>query len=1116
MNLKNFFKQAFMAVLAMSALNAAAGNIDATTARMTANSFWKQKAADAAGLADGAKQYDYVSSEHRRAKTGETVTITAADMQKGGTAASEYGYYFTYNGNNSDAAATVDANGTTVLNVYYDRREITYNFNSSSYFTVPSYTGVVDGETVVLTPDGNGGYTYQKEGETVNTYGWRYTDRNNRTYNLPSSYINGIFYSVRGTNGNPNSGTASAYTQDNLPPDNDTTQYYCYDTYDRRFYAIEKYITGSTASYTTEPYTGEVTISSMQTRSVSYRGLFGSNFENWPDPGTNRVWTSTYNGRTVSLPLALTLFDPQAALDPSAAQTTVDFTASNYSTGNTMTIYVQDTNGEWGYSDDYVLTTANLGSNGRWYPTETFEGFTVHSYQIARNLNPNGSWTPVTSSGSFSYNNSNVFLRYSRNQHSIHFISQGDHVTGRTEQIVDDVYYDSDLSKYAEGGSDYYVPTNGREGYYFAGWYSDPDCQIPFDFNIKMPDHNITVYAKWDTYRVRVVLVPTPNNEHNDEVEFANNQSLSFRLDYNEQVSNANINSSVAKRPGYKLIGWYYSPDFDPASEIHFPVLINKDNPGIDMNYQSGEDWDRYGDNDGSHDNVRGILKMYAKWELDVDENSVYVEYDVDDVYRTYDTAGILQTTIPVDDNKYALTNNHVTFQVAEAPTQYTSGFEFSKWVLLNPDGSESDILYYPADTASEIPDSFICEETITDDLGNTAVIKKIRLKAKFNIETEKVTTVTFDGNGGVTNDSARQERVTEAYPINKDFTMKEEDSFVREGYTLIGWAFERDDGSRITAEDYKSAVTTMTSDQLIQAGIYQLGQKVAADNLPISDENNWDPLENTVYAVWEPHRYTVTITKMVDGETASDKDFTFTASAPGFIFEQGDAGYALKESAEGADVSFDLANAESVTIREVPYGTKLTFRETPCAGYIVESVDAEQISDPDGSPLENRIDLAGKDGKQYEVRGNIAITYTNKKGLVPVVLRKVGYSNTDPQEQIHPLAGACFKIHEGSISGDCVTAEVGGEEVSEFTSAGANAVFFSGELKMGVRYYLEETEVPDGYNAPAGNYYFTIAEGGITLNCDVPTGQSSYDVPAEEPSIFPVSCLQALPWQVL
>ena len=37
MNLKNFFQQAFLAVLAVSALNATAGNIDASTARMTAN-----------------------------------------------------------------------------------------------------------------------------------------------------------------------------------------------------------------------------------------------------------------------------------------------------------------------------------------------------------------------------------------------------------------------------------------------------------------------------------------------------------------------------------------------------------------------------------------------------------------------------------------------------------------------------------------------------------------------------------------------------------------------------------------------------------------------------------------------------------------------------------------------------------------------------------------------------------------------------------------------------------------------------------------------------------------------------------------------------------------------
>ena len=44
MYLKHFFKQAFLAAIAVSTLNAAAGNIDANVARMTANSFWKQKA----------------------------------------------------------------------------------------------------------------------------------------------------------------------------------------------------------------------------------------------------------------------------------------------------------------------------------------------------------------------------------------------------------------------------------------------------------------------------------------------------------------------------------------------------------------------------------------------------------------------------------------------------------------------------------------------------------------------------------------------------------------------------------------------------------------------------------------------------------------------------------------------------------------------------------------------------------------------------------------------------------------------------------------------------------------------------------------------------------------
>ena len=172
-----------------------------------------------------------------------------------------------------------------------------------------------------------------------------------------------------------------------------------------------------------------------------------------------------------------------------------------------------------------------------------------------------------------------------------------------------------------------------------------------------------------------------------------------------------------------------------------------------------------------------------------------------------------------------------------------------------------------------------------------------IRLHAAFDVEEEnKATMVTFDGNGGVTNDTAAQERVTEAVAVNKDFLMKDGESFVREGYDLIGWAFQRDDGSKITPEAYKSAVASLTAEQLIEAGIYQLGQKVAADNKLISGENNWDPLENTVYAVWEPKKYTVTVKKLVEGEETADKQFGFTVAAEGsFVLSQEDASFNLE-----------------------------------------------------------------------------------------------------------------------------------------------------------------------------------------------------------------------------
>lgn len=42
-----------------------------------------------------------------------------------------------------------------------------------------------------------------------------------------------------------------------------------------------------------------------------------------------------------------------------------------------------------------------------------------------------------------------------------------------------------------------HIPHPEKEGKYFAGWYKDIDCTIPWDFENDVVDGNVTLYAKW-------------------------------------------------------------------------------------------------------------------------------------------------------------------------------------------------------------------------------------------------------------------------------------------------------------------------------------------------------------------------------------------------------------------------------------------------------------------------------------------------------------------------------------------------------------------------------------------------------------------------------------------
>lgn len=65
------------------------------------------------------------------------------------------------------------------------------------------------------------------------------------------------------------------------------------------------------------------------------------------------------------------------------------------------------------------------------------------------------------------------------------------------------VLYEDSISSYNKNGSNYFAPTYA--GYMFEGWYLDKTCSVAANFN-KMPAGGITVYAKWQRIQYRVFL----------------------------------------------------------------------------------------------------------------------------------------------------------------------------------------------------------------------------------------------------------------------------------------------------------------------------------------------------------------------------------------------------------------------------------------------------------------------------------------------------------------------------------------------------------------------------------------------------------------------------------
>ena len=266
--------------------------------------FWLQKVTDDKDAADNAKTYDYWDMDaSRTGVTGSVVTSTSEDQSRTvptNVSSAKFHYARTEVTNNG----VLNANGSTVVNVYYDRDLVKINFyyrnnhqpdGATTAYNYTATTGNNGTQYGVLT-DGSYVELTRKSSTTTRVYytydpGWFQDDVE----------YTGTFYTRRGNGWNARY-TATQYNGNNLPPAGDNTTYYTsdHDELTRHEDNVTTYSYTYTVDGVEHEYTGtRYTRSSNSTYPymVTWTGLSGQSFSmyDYTYPVTYK-WNEASNG----------------------------------------------------------------------------------------------------------------------------------------------------------------------------------------------------------------------------------------------------------------------------------------------------------------------------------------------------------------------------------------------------------------------------------------------------------------------------------------------------------------------------------------------------------------------------------------------------------------------------------------------------------------------------------------------------------------------------------------------------------------------------------------------------------------------------------------------------
>ncbi|MBR4743405.1 MAG: InlB B-repeat-containing protein, partial [Oscillospiraceae bacterium] len=830
--------------------------------------------------------------------------------------------------------------GTTVVNVYYDRTVYTLKFyyaRSTATSGQYQYTAVARVNNNNGTPTWNTGYSYDE----AQTY-YRNTNGDRAYYN------NGRFY--RNTNNNN-------YVQNG-------TTIYIRETVTGQNYQVSSNYDAPTAHGNTGTSTGGSWNGSGTTKPGSAFGAEGTETrgsytyyyktltakygtyigDQWPKYNDSdfEIWNGYRQGSWAVMHTSksyirdgqgtikgkITIMDEEILGDLTSE--TGNYVYANYDTTGRQYdwvyhIYFQNENGEYVLYENVDAISHDSGTN--WQTQQhppAYEGMTeVRRERVG--------------------NNREINYYYTRDIKKITYLD-GVYVKGDNTSVngkapvgelgqVTGIAYGANVSSYGQGGANYFVPTTENvnnasfdpTGFVFSGWYIDSECTHLYTFTT-MPEGGITVYAKWVLTQYRVFLHPNagtwtyvegdPDTRDSTLTWGSETQQMNFRVSNGEKIS-----APTGQRKGYEFYGWYTDEGLSHAYASGTVLNESTVTTPYDKTTHMTDPMDKWGcgattNGDVDRPWVTKEFNLYAKWSaITIGADGIGVIYD--------DGEG---TNAPSDTTLYKDNTAVSAGAAATAPT----GKVFDHWVLQTWNGGEyvdTDTTVLPGETFTALKSDAKITKLDAENNDTGVVVAPsavsedehykytIQLKAVYRTPEESTPThiAWYSNYGSENGGKGTLYRYDKKDANDKDILKINEavDIYAapsRNGYTFIGWT--KTEGGT-------------TADFLIWDGTQYktpgengiVATQVAADEkLPYED----------LFAVWEPYTYTVHFdANAPTGTTASgtmaDQSFEYdeekALTTNGYSIEN----YTFLGWATSASGTVAYANAASV--KNLPYG---------------------------------------------------------------------------------------------------------------------------------------------------------------------------------------------------